>query len=735
MAELLRFFATTARGLESMLAEELHALAATAVEQQRAGVAFSGTLETAYRACLRLRTASRVLLHLSTFPCADETDLYAGVHAVPWLDHLTPDGTLAVDCTTSHPRLTHSHFAALKTKDAVVDQLREQSGRRPSIDKLHPDVRLNLHLERQRGILSLDLSGESLHRRGYRAEGGEAPLKENLAAAILLLAGWPDKARAGVPLLDPMCGSGTFLVEAGWMATGRLPGLGRRFGFERWQGHSPKLWQRLLQEAAAEERDRPRYPLTIVGSDVDEHALGRARQNLARAGLTGIVRLERRALADCQPLPSSPAMAPRGLLVVNPPYGERLGDKQTLGPLYQELGDVLRRRFMGWEAFVLAGDLELAQHIGLKPRRRHLLFNGAIECRLLEMAISDEPARGAAGPAWRRGPRPTPSDQIDPASRMFANRLEKNAKHLAKWAQRDGVSCYRVYDADLPEYAVAIDRYENMAQVQEYEPPATVDAARAGQRLRDVLALTSEVLQIAPAEVVLKVRRRQRGARQYERLGESGDFREVREGGLRFCVNLRDYLDTGLYLDERLVRARIRELAPGRRFLNLFAYTGTASIYAAAGGAVTTTSVDLSATYLEWAQRNFTLNGLDASRHHLERADCLAWLPEAKRQGRRFDLIFLAPPTFSNSKAMRGTLDLERDQLRLIEDAAALLSPHGILLFSHHLRGLRLDPARLAGLRLEDISRRVASPDFARSASDRGSFEMSRSGPHRAPNN
>jgi 23S rRNA (guanine2069-N7)-methyltransferase / 23S rRNA (guanine2445-N2)-methyltransferase len=307
---------------------------------------------------------------------------------------------------------------------------------------------------------------------------------------------------------------------------------------------------------------------------------------------------------------------------------------------------------------------------------------------------------------------------------MFANRLRKNLRLLGKWARREGVSCYRLYDADMPEYAVAVDLYEGWAHVQEYAAPATVAPARAEARLREAMAVLPEVLGIPAGNLVLKVRRRQKGLAQYERQAMTGDFHEVGEGGLRFLVNLTDYLDTGLFLDHRVTRAMIRELAAGpappigwgrgRRFLNLFAYTGTASVYAASGGAVSTTSVDMSRVYLDWARRNMSLNGfVEGPAHRFVHGDCLKWV--TLHRGERYDLIFLDPPTFSTSKRMaERTFDVQRDHAPLIRAAAGLLAPEGVLLFSNNFQRFRLHRQALSDLTVEDISAATIPHDFAR---------------------
>jgi 23S rRNA (guanine2445-N2)-methyltransferase / 23S rRNA (guanine2069-N7)-methyltransferase len=720
----MEFFATCPRAIEPILTEELEAivpLGATAVRPATGGVGFDATLEGAYRVCLWSRVANRVLFPLSRAPAPSPEALYDAARTIAWREHLSAKQTFAVDFTQIRSPITHTHFGALKVKDAIVDQLREQTGARPSVDTANPEVRVYAHAEGEQVTIGIDLAGP-LHRRGWRARGAEAPLKENLAAAILLLAGWPARAAQGAPLVDPMCGSGTLLVEAAYIATDRAPGLLRqpRGTPGGWRGHDAALFGKLHAEARARARAQLPDGTSLWGWDADERAVRLARENLRRAGVEGMVTVDRReldALAPPVPRQARPGRAQPGwvdlpggrpgLVVTNPPYGERLGDASELGPLYSTLGDLLRRRFPGWDAFVLTGNLELGKRIGLRPRRRIELWNGPIECRLYELPISTEAPR-EEGPAWRR-PRP-PS----PAAEMFKNRLAKNLRHLRKWARREDVHCFRVYDADLPEYAVAVDVYEDAAHVQEYECPPTVDARAAEQRLHDVMAVVPEVLGVEAAQVFLKVRRRQRGLEQYQKLGSSGAEKVVREGAHRFLVNLSDYLDTGLFLDDRLLRQRIAEEAPGKRFLNLFSYTGTATVYAARGGARSSLSVDLSNTYLAWAQRNFELNRLDGRAHRNERADVLAWLERTPRPSERFELAFCAPPTFSKSKSMRGTFDVQRDHVDLVRAIVRQLSPSGVLFFSTHLRTFKLDRSQLAHLKVEDWSHRTLPEDFKR---------------------
>jgi len=704
MLAVLSLFATCPKELESLLAVELRQLGAENIRETRAGVSFTGELAIAYRVCLWSRLTSRVLLVLAREPVNDAASLYAAVQRIAWKDHLAPDGTLAVDFVGSTDGIRHSHFGALKVKDAIVDQLRSPEGTRPSIDLERPNLRVNVFVRNNEAVISIDLSGDSLHRRGYRMETTEAPLKENLAAAILLRADWPAIARKGGPLVDLLCGSGTLLIEGAMMAADIAPGFQRHyFGFLGWVGHDTLLWERLRSEAA-QRREAGLAKLPILrGYDVDTRAIRYAAANITRAGLGDHIQIIRRALVDSQPEELS-----TGLVIANPPYGERLGESSELPSLYRTLGEQLRRCFPGWHAAIFTGNPELGKHMGIRARHMHTLYNGSIKCKLLHFDISEE---------WfmrNRGDMTAPEVR-SAGGEMFANRLMKDLKHYGRWARREDVSCYRLYDADMHEYNLAIDVYESdkrYAHVQEYEAPDTIEPTKARERLAEALAVIPEVLEISREQMFFKLRKRQRAGGQYEKLAEHGAFHEVREGPCRLLVNFTDYLDTGLFLDHRPTRAMIGELSRGRSFLNLFAYTATATVHAGLGGATSTTSIDMSKTYLDWAQRNLELNNLRGRQHELVHADVLKWLKE--NRGRRFGLIFLDPPTFSRSKRMQDTLDVQRDHIELIRDATALLEPAGILIFSTNNRRFKLERDSLAGLTVEDITRRTIPRDFER---------------------
>ena len=709
----MQFFASCPPAVADLTAAELRECGATNCREFKLGVQFEGTLETGYRACLWSRTASRILMPLTTFAAPTPQALYDGVKAIDWTAHLKPGATLAVDLAGATSGITHTHFGALKTKDAIVDFMRERTGERPSIELDQPNVRVDVRLDRDRATLSLDLSGESLHRRAYRARGVAAPLKENLAAAILLRCGWPAIAEAGGEFVDPMCGSGTLPIEAALMALDIAPGSMRsHFGFIGWAGHDRDLWRRLTEEARERRNATLNRRIILRGYDEDAAAVRAAIENVERARLRGFVHIERRDLSQL-----TRESGAAGLVLTNPPYGERIGDQERLQSLYELLGEKLREQFEGWKGAVFTGNPPLARAIGINATRSHTLFNGRIECRLLRFDIQPSEYRGANRPAR------TAADEEElrnrPGAQMFANRLRKNLKAANQWAQREGVFCFRLYDADMPEYAFAIDIYGDghgrWAYVQEYEAPRSIEPEAVRARRSEALAVIPAVLSLPAERIHLRRRRQQKGVAQYEKVGNEREFTEVREGPYRFLVNFYDYLDTGLFLDHRLTRARVGELARDRSFLNLFAYTGSATVYAVGGGARSSTTVDMSRTYLDWAKRNLALNELAGPQHGFVQEDCLAWLEAQQGKGRNWDLMFIDPPTHSRSRRMEEDFDVQRDHVRLLMLAAGLLTPGGVIIFSNNYTRFRLDRDALQAFAIEDLSAATLPWDFRRS--------------------
>jgi 23S rRNA (guanine2445-N2)-methyltransferase / 23S rRNA (guanine2069-N7)-methyltransferase len=720
----LRFIASSPRGFGDLLARELTSFGAADVRERALGVEFTGTVETAYRVCLESRVASRVFLEVARFDSFTDEDFYTAVRAIDWRPHVNPAATLACDFSGRHPALTHTRFGALRLKDGICDQLRDVTGSRPDISTERPAVRVHAHANGPQVTVSLDLAGEGLHRRGYRVEAGEAPLRENLAAGLLLRAGWPDKSATMPEFLDPMCGSGTLVIEAAMIAAHMAPNARRAyFGFVGWPGHDRAAFERVKQAALAREI---RPALRLRGIDADGAVLDAARGNAQRAGVGELVEFSKGRLRDARP---SQAGAP-GFLATNPPYGVRLDDRDAARALMKEFGALLREHFSGWDAAILAGSPDAGLELGIRAERVHTVWNGALECRLLRLKVKDS----AEKQFFHKGGSARIDESLaeTPGSRMFGNRIGKNLKQLEKWAAKEQVSCYRLYDADMPEYSFAIDRYAESGgdrawlYVQEYAAPKTIEAESVQRRRNEALAALPGATGVPPERIHLRQRRRTARGDQYEKLDEAGEFQLVEEGGLRFWVNFTDYLDTGLFLDHRLTRQKLRADVANKRFLNLFAYTGSATVYAASGRARSTTTVDMSATYLEWAENNLKVNGFSGAQHELIQDDCIAWLKSAVAERLQYDLIFLDPPTFSNSKRMDDILDVQRDHRGLVDQCMALLAPGGKLVFSNNAQKFKLDPELAQIYQVADISRATLPRDFERNPRIHACYEIQR---------
>ena len=699
------WLATCPKGLELLLANELQELGATGVKETVAAVHFQGSVELAYRACLWSRLANRILLPLHSFMLNSADDLYQQCNDIAWESHFTAAQSIAIDFIGTSRHIDNTMYGSQRVKDAVVDRIRRVEGERPNVDPKNPDIRIQVRQHKGRVTVSLDISGESLHRRGYRTGQGSAPIKENLAVALLLRSGWPEIAANGGALLDPMCGSGTLIIEGAMMAADIAPGILRgHYGFHYWLQHDQALWDSLVVEA--QERKAAgleKLELDIRGYDANPRVLEFTTQNIENAGLDEHIRLAHKPIDQF-----GKPTAETGLLLTNPPYGERLGEIDELIPLYQKLGTVLQKNFTGWKAAIFTGNVDLGRETDLSPSKQYSLFNGTIPCKLLVFTdMTSKSARIA-----ERLSTPAPAQELTEGARMVLNRLKKNQRRLDGWRKKSNISCYRLYDADIPEYAVAVDIYDQSVYVQEYAPPATISEKVARERFAEVKQAVKEFSAHYRGKTHYKERRRQKGDSQYQRATEgASDIIEVTEGRGRFEVNLSDYLDTGLFLDHRPVRAMIGELVKGKSFLNLFCYTAAASVQAALAGAKRSLSIDMSNTYLDWAGRNFELNSMSASKHELLRADCLKWLEE---EGELYDVIFLDPPTFSNSKKMDSVLDIQRDHGDMIRNAMAKLAPNGVLIFSNNFRKFKMDELTLRQFDCQNITPQTLDMDFER---------------------
>ncbi len=719
------FFVTCSKGFEDLLLKELDNLKIETAEQAYSGVSFTGSLEQAYKVCLWSRLASRVFLKLKTFAAENDEQLYNGVQTINWLEHIETDGTLAVNCTLNRSSITNSHYASLKTKDAIVDQFNDLFETRPSVDKEQPDVRINVHIDHDQCDISIDLSGDPLHKRGYRISNVQAPLKENLAAAILIRSGWmSEKEDQPKNLLDPMCGSATFLIEAAMMSLNIAPGLKRHFyGFLNWKGHDASGWKKVLSDAKKSVKSFADIEHTFTGYDADKYVVATARQNIHSAGLQDLISLAQKNFSEsCDEMKNNTQSIESGMVVVNPPYGERLGERQELAHLYSEMGDCWREHFPDWKICLFTANDDLIKHIGLRAHRTNSFYNGAIKCKLLQYQI--RPALSAERKQQR-------DEKYIEQRSAIVNRLKKNVKHIGRWAKKNKIQAYRVYSADIPEYAAAIDVYADWVHVQEYQAPSTIEINKARQRLDLLIDVIPEVLNVDKNNVVVKTRRQQKGLSQYEKnSGLRWEF-SVEEGGLRFYINLKDYLDTGLFLDHRLTRQlvfdKIKKESPPVEFLNLFSYTSSVSVYAAAAGA-NTTSVDMSNTYINWSKRNFELNNLLSDKHTFIKADCLKWLMQAESEPKRYQFIFIDPPTFSNSKSMEDMFDVQRDHLALIEIAMMLLEEGGEIIFSNNFKKFKLDKLLMEKYQVENITSSTIPEDFKRNPKVHHCFIIKKTG-------
>ncbi len=684
------FLVTTSRGLDELLKQELSELCPDAeLAIARGGVRVKDNLQAAYKVCLWSRLANRVIWILNEGNAGTAEELYDSARDIDWSMHFAVNNTFSVQFNGSSKAINNTQFGALKIKDAIVDHFYEEEGSRPNVERDFPDMVISGRLHRDKVLIGIELSGGSLHQRAYRQDAGLAPLKEHVAAAMLMRSGWA--ANMAKPLLDPMCGSGTLVIEAALMAMHKAPGLGRpRWGFRKWLGHRESDWQALIEEAKSAQIQPD---IRLFASDIDRKLIAIAKQNANEAGVFELIEFN---VADATKFTPPAAISEPGYLVSNPPYGERLGELTELIPLFAQWGEQLKQHWQDWQVSLLSSNRELLRLLKLRGNKEYSLMNGKLECKLVNYQLD-------ANNCQQFG---------DSQDNDFANRLKKNLKKLKPWLKKQDTNCYRIYDADLPEYNVAIDVYDDCLVVQEYAPPKTIDAEKARRRLQEVLLYLPAVTGVPAKQIMLKVREQKKGKQQYEKVNTTGNRKVVWENGAKLYVNLTDYLDTGLFLDHRITRQKVRQIAKGKDVLNLFSYTGSVSVAAALGGARSVTTVDMSNTYINWAKDNFKLNKLNGA-YHFVQSDCLQWL--VGHNG-KYDLIFVDPPSFSNSKRMDTTWDVQRDHVMLLTQVRRCLNPGGTIVFSNNKRGFKLDNDAMAelGLAVENISAQTIPQDFAR---------------------
>ena len=709
------FFAQCAANQNDLVAEEARRAGSEDVRLTASGVEFEGTFETGMRFCLNARVASRLLLalYIDEDTRSDE-ELFESTMQLPWEEWITPDKTIKVTCTTQNcPWIRNTHFAALRVKDGICDHLKEKfEGERPDVDTENPDVTIHVHVHGDTVKWYADFSGEALHMRGYRyGEQTDALLKEHLAAALILRSEWKKTLSEDEPgiFLDPFCGTGTIAIEAALMATDTAPGLIRKrpYGFERLPQFDPELWAKLKEEAA-EKRQKAldEKDIRIYASDVSKRAIKIAKRCAEEAGVDGLIDFQ---VKDVRDYTEENRPGDHGYIVTDPPYGERM-HIDDLAQLYTDLGNTLQTAFKGWKATILTGASDMLQNIDMKPDRTNTLYNGGILCQAAHYIIYTDEEREAMIQRAIEKKQQRLSQPLSQGAQIVYDKIMKNLAELKPKMEAEGVTCYRVYDADIPEYAAAIDIYEGRwVNLAEYAAPPTVDPALAESRLNEIIYATERALSVDIENIYVKQRKEQKGKSQYTKLASKNRFNIVRENGLKLLVNFQDYLDTGLFLDHRPVRKMIQEMAEGKRFLNLFCYTASATLNAIKGGALSTVSVDASSTYLDWAIANLRMNGYPTDiENFFYRDDVINWLWATYD---RYDLIFCDPPTFSNSKG-RSTFDVQRDHYALIKAATMHLAPGGVLIFSTNFRKFRLEDSIREKYLVEDITDKTIGEDF-----------------------
>ena len=709
------FFAQSALNQGDLVLAEAQAAGSTQAKLTSAGVQFSGPLEVGYRFTMSTRISTRVLMALCWDEDIDSADkLYESSIGFEWEKWLKPGQTFQVTQTVQGANwLKNNHFAALRLKDAIVDHLKGVwDGQRPDVSTEHPDITFHLHIRRERVIIYVDFSGEGLHKRGYRTGVADAVMKENLASAVLMRSPWYKTVQDGEPgiLMDPFCGLGTIPVEAALIAAGIAPGLMRKvpYAFESLPGFDVDTYNHVLDElgdAAEAARDRK---IRILASDINRQNVEMAKAAALKANVYDLIEF---SVKDFTSITEDEVGKESGFIVTDPPYGMRM-DMADLAKLYSRIGEVMQDKFKGWQVSILCGDSALLSNIDMKPQRTNALFNGPIQCQLAHYQVyTDEEKQAIIERAMQRKAERM-SQPLSAGAQMAYNRLVKNLDAIRPAMEAEGVSCYRIYDADMPEYSAAIDIYEGRHIVlSEYAAPSTIPAEDAARRLEELVLATERATGIDADDIHIKQRKSQKGASQYKRLASKNRFHVVNENGLKVLVNFTDYLDTGIFLDHRPIRKWIQEHSDGKRFLNLFCYTATASLNAVKGGALSTTSVDSSSTYLDWAMENFRINGWSTDiGNFFYRSDVMDYLWDSFD---RYDLIFCDPPTWSNSKD-RASFDVQRDHVKLIDAAMMHLENDGVMIFSCNFRRFSMDPSVIDKYAVEDITEQTIGRDFER---------------------
>ncbi|MCC9599379.1 bifunctional 23S rRNA (guanine(2069)-N(7))-methyltransferase RlmK/23S rRNA (guanine(2445)-N(2))-methyltransferase RlmL [Stieleria sp. JC731] len=717
----LELITTCAFGLEAIVRRELQSLG---IESEIVGAGrlkFDGDLKTAALANLHLRCADRVSIKVAEFPAADFDALFETTRAIDWAKWLPHDATFPVTGRSIKSTLTSVPAIQRSVKRAIVDSMMDGHGV-TSLAETGPTYRIDAAIFDDQASLTIDTSGSSLHRRGYRSETAKSPLRENLAAAMVMLSFW----KPGKPLLDPFCGSGTIPIEAAMIGRNIAPGINRTFAMTDWNDMPADLLNDLRSEAIAAQK--PALEERLIGSDIDGRILQVARDNAKRAGVADDIHFERKDVRDVS------SKRRFGCLICHAPFerGKPESDQDRpsrhqqrdweLEAVYNTLPNVFRR-LPTWSHYVFTSYRGFEHLIGKAADRRRKLYNGKIESTLYQFygpkPIVEERQSDNEVTVLVHADGPAAFGQLgakaDEQASLFASRLRKRARHLRRWPIRRGITCFRLYERDIPEIPLVVDRYEDHLHITEYERPHERDPAQHANWLDLMSKTAAETLEIPVQQVHFKRRDREKNFTQYEKVDQTGRRIEVNEGGLKFWVNLDDYIDTGLFLDHRQTRSMVRDLAKDKWFLNLFAYTGSFTVYAADGGAKRTTTVDLSGPYTQWTRDNLELNGMidptETNKHQLLAMDVGKFLDEHPA-GEKYDLVVFDPPTYSRSKKTEKDWNVQQDAIPLLQKLLPLVRRGGVIFFSNNFRRFKFDHSELDVSECHEISSQTVPEDF-----------------------
>ena len=759
----LTLVAACAFGLEALVKRELIALGYTPRVSQPGRVSFEGDWEAVCRSNLWLRTADRVLVEVQRFPAPDFEALFETIKAFDYSQFIPANAKFPVVGKTRLSKLTSLPAIQRSTKKALVESLLHFH-KTTTLEESGELYKVEVALLNDEATITIDTTGDSLHKRGYRKLMGPAPIKQTLAAAMVDLTVWkPERA-----FVDPFCGTGTIPIEAAMMGMKIAPGINRDFSASGWHQISFDIWKQARDEAR-DSIDRD-IKMDILAADTDEESLSMARYHARLAGVELQIRFEQ------QPFESLEHDREYGCLVTNPPYGERLQQQDALVPLYEQFPSVMQK-LPTWSLFVITSYDRFEKVVEKRATRRRKLFNGRLECMYYqflgprpprdffdlppEAESTEMSSEGSQLPqaasvtevekreapvnvphglslAEQLGATPRTESTTEPPSRadleeaaepkpvfgglqdkdreqaqLFTNRLKKRARHLRRWPTRRGITCFRIYERDIPEIPLVVDRYEDAVHITEYERPHERSLSRHSAWLQLMKTTAAKTLGVPVQQVFLKKRQKRRQGDQYEKIGDQKKMRTVSEGELKFLVNLSDYVDTGLFLDHRVTRSMVRDQAEGKSVLNLFAYTGSFTVYAADGGATATMTVDLSKNYLSWAQENLKLNGLDGPQHRFVAGDSIEFLLKAvKDPKQRFDLVVVDPPTFSNSKRTEDDWDVQEQHVEMLNLVSQVLNPGGVVYFSTNFRKFKPRLAELSQFESIEISSKTVPEDF-----------------------